>query len=147
MAFTINEKIKDLANTDSILLKEFHTRRTGSLFYIYALPSNQLIFSSFTRKSANIQVKKLLRKHKKLKLTYDNSISIKSLDYNYSYSYGGYVFGSIMSLILLIITSIEIKSVYSVSFPLVFLVLFLWHLNNTFRSYFNQKEIEQKTKI
>jgi len=85
--------INDVLHIESVYVRQIDVRHTRA-YQIKALPNNEIIFWSDSRKKTNDFIKKEILK-RNLKYRLENSIKYKSLDYNYKCTPGSYI---IMSL-------------------------------------------------
>jgi len=92
------DKTSILGKTDTLVLERTAPREFTMVHWVFALPSEKLVYWSYKRSNANKFIKKAIEKFD-IKVEYGHDIPYKSLDYNYNYRPSDYAFGFSLYLI------------------------------------------------
>ena len=97
--------INDILNISSVYVRQID-KQNMRLYQVKALPNNEIIFWSDSRKKTNVFIKREIIK-RNLSYTLDDSIKYKSLDYNYTYTPGSYIIMSLAFMCIALIIGVN----------------------------------------
>jgi len=118
--------INQIEYIESLLLKKIDIAQSPRGFQVLALPGKEVVYWSFSRKKVNTYIKSLIET-KNIMASYDDSIKIKSLDYDHRYTPNEYLFGFSLYLIFFIFLVLNNYS-YSEFFPMFLILLSTYSL-------------------
>jgi len=131
--------IEKINNIESLLLRQFNIARAPRGFQVLALPEREVVYWSFSRKKANNFIKEQA-KVKGITHIIDESVKIKSLEYNHKYTPNEYLFGSVLYLSFFLFLILNGHS-YFEFFPIFLFVLSSYMLHQHIYSNFNKKAL------
>jgi|SRR5690606_1432673 len=94
---TIN--IEDIKDVQALILSKIEISNSPRAFQVKAIPSNDVVYWSFSRRKANNYIRKNIAK-RELNVFFSDNLAGKSLDYNYRYSPNEYLCGFALNVVI-----------------------------------------------
>ena len=135
--------INQIEYIESLLLKKIDIAQSPRGFQVLALPGKEVVYWSFSRKKVNEYIKSLIE-IKNIMPSYDDSIKIKSLEYNHSYTPNEYLFGFSLYLIFFIFLALNNYS-YTEFFPIFLIFISTYTLYKYIVSNIHNKALTRRS--
>lgn len=137
-------KLSELTGVETLELSKVITAAGVRGFNVTAIPNGKIVYWSFSRRKANRFIQNKIAKSS-LERSFNNSIKLQSLDYDYRYTPNEYLAGLTISSALLangLFNSLDTEVNPSLSFTTLFSLVAITNLAYFLKSKAKAKEIK-----